>query len=147
MRDGSSDSAIILAHLALRFAERIERPSKTFDWWGWAYRDIRGSSQVSNHASATAVDLNATQHPLGDSGTFTAKQVKQIRRDLRKVYKGTIRWGGDYNGRKDEMHFEMQPDQRKAAKVAKRLRRSYRGKRILKANGFKVNRILKAIIK
>ena len=135
LRGGNSDSAIVLAHFALKFFETIEKPSGTFDLWGWAVRDIRGDDDTSNHASATAIDVNATQHPIGVSGTFTPKQRRKIRRALRNQYNGVIRWGGDYSGRKDEMHFEINASGRKVARVANRLRKTPRGKRILRANG------------
>lgn len=80
-----------------------------FDDWGYAERTIRGdSTTLSNHASGTAEDLNATQHPLGTSvlSTFTQAQVDKIHARLRR-YEGCIRWGGDYSGRKDSMHFEI----------------------------------------
>lgn len=78
------------------------------DDWSFADRPVRGSSSTSNHASGTAVDLNATQHPLGTSPTanFTAKQRTAIRRLVARTH-GVIRWGGDYSGRKDPMHFEI----------------------------------------
>lgn len=134
LRAGNSDSAMILAHLALRFAEKIERPSRTFDWWGWNYRRVTGGGALSNHASATAIDLNATQHPYGRRNTFSVVQRAKIRWTLRIIYRNTVRWGGDYSGTKDEMHYEMRRNQKKAARVARRLRKSPRGKRILKAN-------------
>ena len=74
------------------------------DDWGYAFRDIRGATTLSNHASGTAIDLNATQHPLGAENTFTEEQSRTIRRLCRKY---GLRWGGDYRNRKDEMHFEI----------------------------------------
>src|SRR5690606_29878512 len=40
------------------------------------------------------------------SGTFTKTQVAAIRKILAEAG-GCVRWGGDYIGRKDEMHFEI----------------------------------------
>lgn len=78
-----------------------------FDDWGYAERPIRGSTTtLSNHASGTALDLNATRHVLGKRDTFTAAQTKAIRDHL-KTFDGCIRWGGDYQNRADEMHFEI----------------------------------------
>lgn len=74
------------------------------DVWGYACRLIRGRLSISYHAAANALDLNATKHPLGASGTFTAAQVRAIRALCKKY---GLRWGGDYSGRKDEMHFEF----------------------------------------
>lgn len=93
-------------------AVRKDATSKIFDDWGYAERPIRGSStQLSNHASGTAIDLNASQHPLGKVGTFAGIQRTAIQALLKAANKGTgpdvVRWGGNYNGRKDEMHFEL----------------------------------------
>jgi len=138
LRNGSA--GFILAHFLLWLAEVIEPLSgKVLDDWGYAFRPIRGqSSGYSNHASGTAADANATQHVLGRSGTF-AYRVKgrvaaaRIRTRLR-FYGGAIRWGGDYSGRKDEMHFEIVAALGVCEKVARRLMKTPRGRRILKAN-------------
>jgi D-alanyl-D-alanine carboxypeptidase len=83
------------------------------DDWGYAFRDVRGVvGKLSNHASGTAIDLNATKHPLGAAGTFELGKVPMLRA-LTKKY--GLTWGGDYKGRKDEMHYEINLD---AAKVA-----------------------------
>lgn len=92
------------------------------DDWGYANRPVRGSTAVSNHASATAVDINATRHGLGREGTFTPAQVTEIHKILAEV-DGTVRWGGDYTGRKDEMHFEINAPKAKVEEVAARLPR------------------------
>lgn len=89
-----------------RQVEDVDDKSRENDW-GYAYREIRGdSTDLSNHSSGTALDLNADLHPLGKVGTFTAEQVRKIT-ILLAYYKGAIRWGGNYPGRKDEMHFEI----------------------------------------
>lgn len=91
------------------------------DDWGYANRPVRGSTAVSNHASATAVDINATRHGLGATGTFTPAQVAEIHKIIGEV-DGVVRWGGDYDGRKDEMHFEINATPEEVARVAERLR-------------------------
>lgn len=91
------------------------------DDWGYASRPIRGDTVISNHASATAVDVNATRHPLGDRGTFSAAQVAEIHRILAEVGEGVVRWGGDYAGRVDEMHFEIDANQAAVTAAAARL--------------------------
>lgn len=71
------------------------------------YREIRGyegSGTISNHGSGTAVDINATQHPLGASGTVPASMRAAI---SAKAASLGLKWGGDYRNRKDEMHFEV----------------------------------------
>jgi hypothetical protein len=76
--------------------------------WGYAERAIRGSSETSNHASGTAIDLNAPQHPLGTSPTATLSptQIAAINRIIADA-DGALRWGGTYQGRKDPMHIEV----------------------------------------
>ena len=100
------DVHAIFDHFCQWFHREIEPITKGHSW-GWAYRPIRGrTTGLSNHASGTAIDLNAPKHPLGARGTFTAAQAAKIRAKMRE-YGGAIRWGGDYSGRKDEMHFEI----------------------------------------
>lgn len=110
----------IFDYLCRRFDAEVE-PIRV-DWsWGYAYRAIRGrTSGYSNHASGTAIDLNAPAHPLGKRGTFTPKQATAIRRILADL-DGAIRWGGNYSGRKDEMHFEVNVDADDLARVAKKI--------------------------
>src|SRR5262245_52505022 len=105
VRDG--DVATVLIYVMAEFHKRVEPINRgQLDDWGYANRPIRGSTATSNHASATAVDINATKHPLGVVGTFTPKQVDVIHAILSEV-DNVVRWGGDYTGRKDEMHFEI----------------------------------------
>lgn len=99
--------AEIFTHLATRFHNEVEN----LIWpgcWGWAARTVRGSSDISNHASGTAIDLNAPRHVLGTDPTasFTTAQIAKIR-EIVAFYEGVIRWGGAYVGRKDSMHFEV----------------------------------------
>lgn len=68
-------------------------------------RRIAGSLKWSNHASATAVDLNWAKHPAGHLNTFSSWQRHQIRA-LLATTAGVIRWGQLFN---DEMHFEIAP--------------------------------------
>ena len=97
--------APLLIAFARDFHKEVERINEgQIDDWGYAFRDIRGATTLSNHASGTAIDLNATQHPLGAENTFTDAQARTIRRLCRKY---GLRWGGDYRNRKDEMHFEV----------------------------------------
>lgn len=103
----------LLLWFAGQFDQRVENidtvAGGVLDDWGWADRPIRGGTTISNHASATAIDLNATRHPLSAVGTFRADQRTQLRAILVEAG-GVIRWGGDYSGRKDEMHFEINRD-------------------------------------
>lgn len=101
------DVATVFAHLGNRYHNEVQH----LVWpgcWGWADRDVRGMTDISNHASGTAIDLNAPLHPLGTSPTanYTAAQIPAIH-NIVNFYGGVIRWGGDYVGRKDGMHFEI----------------------------------------
>lgn len=70
--------------------------------WGYACRKIRGSSSWSNHAWGLAVDLNAPTNPM----TSTLKtDMPGWMPELWNSY--GFRWGGDYAGRKDAMHYEF----------------------------------------
>jgi hypothetical protein len=106
--------APLIAGFCKEFHELIEPIDEgKLDDWGYAFRMVRGSTDnLSNHSSGTAIDLNATQHPLGKSGTFPAEKVAMIRA-LAKKY--GLKWGGDYRNRKDEMHFEIELSEAKVA--------------------------------
>lgn len=134
LRQGSA--GFILVWWLSWFDARIEPVvGKILDDWGYAYRPIRAGVALSNHASGTAEDINALQHVLGRSDTFTDAEERKMRRKLGGLMlRGIIRWGGDYRGRKDEMHFEINNDLASAERVARRLMKTPRGRRILKAN-------------
>ena len=91
-----------------KFVEDIDNARGALDDWAYAERAIRGSDEVSNHASGTAIDLNATRHPLGTDprANFADWQIRVIRRIVADAL-DVVRWGGDYIGRKDPMHFEL----------------------------------------
>lgn len=117
VRDG--DVAVVLAHFAERFNAEVE-PIDVASSWGWAYRPVRGHDEgLSNHASGTAIDLNAPAHPLGSSGTFTEDQVARLRALLDEVAP-VLAWGGDFD-RPDEMHIEVVGTPDEVAEVAARI--------------------------
>lgn len=132
LRNGSA--GFLLCHFALFLADKVE-PIATgqLDDWGYAYRPIRGDDDLSNHASATAVDLNALKHPLGVEDTWTDKQESLMRRRL-AMYRGCIRAGFDYQGRVDAMHFEINRDLGACEARATALMRTTRGLQLLEAN-------------
>lgn len=71
------------------------------------YREIRGyegSNTISNHGSGTAIDINASKHPLGATNTVSALTAARI---TAKAASLGLRWGGNYRSRKDAMHFEV----------------------------------------
>ena len=111
--------APLLVGFAAEFHQLIEPIDEgSLDDWGYCYREIRGSATaLSNHSSGTAIDLNSTKHPLGKAGTFPLEKVAMIQA-LAKKY--SLTWGGDYRGRKDEMHFEIAiPPSKVEAAIAK----------------------------
>jgi hypothetical protein len=131
LRNGSA--GFLLAHFILWWAEVLEPVrGSVLDDWGWAYRPVRGAVVLSNHASGTAADVNATKYPLGLDRMDDTKKRK-IRRRLR-LYARCLRWGGDYRGRLDQMHTEIDKPLRSCERVARLLMKSPRGKRILRAN-------------
>jgi hypothetical protein len=133
LRNGSA--GFLLCHFLLWWSERLDdltHPHPADDW-GYAWRPIRGQSTgLSNHASGTAADADATQWPLGTEH-MSLWMRNRIRFRL-KLYRGCLRWGGDYSGRKDQMHTEINKPLTACEKVAKRLMRTPRGKRLLAAN-------------
>lgn len=129
-------AGFILAHTALWYHERVESltTQRQHDEWGWAPRDIRGSSTISNHASGTAMDLNATLHPMGvpTLNTMTHEKVATIHRHLRWLR--VLRWGGDYVTRPDAMHWEVDASPARVRLRVARLLLTKRGRRIHKLN-------------
>lgn len=114
------DVSVVLLYVAEQFHKRVE--PLTDGWnWGYAERPVRGGVSLSNHASGTAIDLNAPKHPLGKRNTFSAAQVRVLRQILAEVG-GVVRWGGDYVSRADDMHFEIIAGSAAVAAVANRLR-------------------------
>ena len=111
--------APLLINFAKEFNELIEPlEGGALDDWGYCYRDVRGvPGKLSNHGSGTAIDLNASKHPLGKVGTFDAAKVPMIKA-LAKKY--GLTWGGDW-ARKDEMHFEINLDAAKTAALITKL--------------------------
>lgn len=101
-----------------KFVERLD-PAQT---WGHNKRPIGNSSEWSNHASGTAADANAVDHPQGAVNTFTDKQVATIRK-IQDDFDDVIKWGGDYRNTKDEMHFEVVAEPEAVHLVVRRLKR------------------------
>lgn len=98
----------LLLEVAALFDLLVRDIDGTADDWGYAERPIRGSTQVSNHASGTAIDLNATCWALGQPASVYLDdgQIAKVR-EIVAATGGVVRWGGDYRDRKDPMHFEI----------------------------------------
>lgn len=74
---------------------------------GYNYREIRGmegTGVVSNHGSGTAIDINWNKHPWKARDTMEAAKMVLLRAKAATL---GLRWGGDYKGNVDEMHFEV----------------------------------------
>lgn len=103
--------------LAQEFHDKVEPLVK--GWcWGFACRAIGGTTRPSNHSWGLALDFNAPNHPWGATNTFSSAQQNTIRA-LAKKY--GMRWGGDYSGKKDDMHFEYMGTPAEAAALVKKL--------------------------
>ena len=107
VRNGSPGD--LLLEFAAHFHREVESIEGVADDWGYAERLVRGSAtDLSNHASGTAIDLNATRHPLGSaaSANYSSAQIAAVHRIVAATG-NVVRWGGDYTGRTDPMHFEI----------------------------------------
>lgn len=100
------DVAAVLGYVASRIHLEVEK--LVVGWcWGYDYRVNRNDpNTLSCHSSGTAIDVNAPKHANGDYNTFTPDQITRIRVILRAAG-GVVAWGRDWNGTKDEMHFEI----------------------------------------
>jgi hypothetical protein len=120
------DPAVVLFYFAAQLHARVESGElyAAGDEWGYSFRPSKNDAKLlSTHGAAVAFDWNATRHPNGKRGTFSAAQVAEIRRIQAEV-EGVVYWGGDAwgNGIPDEMHFELVKDRAKVAAVAAKLR-------------------------
>jgi hypothetical protein len=107
------DVTTVMAYLCTQFHERVEPVVSGWDW-GYSYKqNVNNPSQLSCHASGTAVDLNAPDHPNGSSGTFSDAQVGTIYAILNEV-QGAVDWLEGY----DEMHFEIAVSADTLARIA-----------------------------
>ena len=77
----------------------LQREIKTFDGC-YVDRPVRGSSSISLHSWAMAMDINASFEQLGQTFTHFSKPFI----DIMTKY---VFWGGNYHGRKDPMHFSL----------------------------------------
>jgi hypothetical protein len=127
----SPDVAVVLGEYARRFHAEVEpivSAGDVMDDWSFADRLIRGSTAaVSNHGSATAIDINATKHPLGVRGTFTAAKLARMRAIKNEITddegKPVLRLGADYVSRVDAMHVEINANAARVKQAADKIRK------------------------
>ena len=98
----------------------------TLDDWGYSYRPSRVSDAWSNHASGTAIDLNASKEgsrSLANRKWYSvAGRMDQIKR-IKRIYP-IVNWGGDWSDRYyDPMHWELKKgtSQADVARLIKKL--------------------------
>lgn len=117
------EAAVAFDYLVRRFHHEVENILGVPDDGAFACRPIRGSQPpvASNHSWGLALDLNWQQHPMGRSGTFRPGQVLAIHLLIHEM--SGFRWGGDYDGRVDEMHFEYLGTPKDMALLVKRIQR------------------------
>lgn len=75
-------------------------------WGAYVKRYISGTTTWSNHSWGLAVDLNAVTNPYTVKGTtdYPAAAQAEVRALCKRL---KFRWGLDYSGKKDAMHFEF----------------------------------------
>lgn len=123
--------AAVLLYVAAWVDENIEdidtragvRGFDVADDWSFAVRPIRGQTKtLSNHASGTAIDINAVSHGRGVHGTWSASEKAKIHAFLATL-DGVVRWGEDYSSASviDGMHFEINASEARVAAVAKKI--------------------------
>jgi len=103
-------SAILKAVAALNAClERHRYRTRKADTGAYNCRKITGGTGYSLHAYGIAIDINWQSNPYGsrlitDMPAAMVADIKAIRTNNGKQ---VWRWGGDYTGNKDAMHFEI----------------------------------------
>jgi hypothetical protein len=72
------------------------------DSGGFNLREIRGGHDLSEHAYGNAIDVNPDANPMttGQVRTDLPANISEI------AARHNLNWGGNWQGRKDPMHFE-----------------------------------------
>lgn len=135
----NDDVAVVFTEFIERFdAEVEELTGKVLDDWSYANRLVRGSATVvSNHGSATAIDLNALKHPRGVKNTFTKAQQNTMHSIKNSITDDNgltvLTLGMDYTITVDDMHVEVR-------KGATRLQVKQAADKIRRRNELKLDR-------
>lgn len=122
----NDDVEEVFTYLVKQYHKRVDnvtRPHPADDWGFYFRPNVNSPNELSNHASGTAIDLDATEHPNGVATlrTFTLKQIAEVHEILKEL-DGVVRWGGDYRHTADAMHFEINASPAKVRAVANKLR-------------------------
>jgi hypothetical protein len=128
----NADVAVVLDYWCSWFDRTIERivmPGEILDDWSHAFRLVRGSElDLSNHASATARDLNSTRHPRGKHHTFTQHEYDLMRAELARITddagRPVLRLGAFYSSAStvDDMHVEIHATAQQVRQAADKIR-------------------------
>lgn len=118
------DVDVVFRYLITRLHREVEPIdfAHRADDWGYYVKNIEGSAVESNHSSGTAFDYNAHTHPMGVRNTYSEADRRKIRAILADL-NGVVRWGGDYTGRPDDMHFEIDAGAAAVKREADRIRK------------------------
>lgn len=125
----NADMAVVLAEFVSRFDIEVEEiTGPVLDDWSYNYRTIRDQvTGLSNHSSATAIDLNALKHPRGVKNTFSGEQQRAMHRIRDSITdnagRPVLRLGMDYSGTVDDMHVEADAGPARIKQAADKLRR------------------------
>lgn len=119
--------ADVFTYLCVNFHRRVDKITEPHpaDDWGFYFRpNVNDPTQLSNHSSGTAIDLDATEHPNGvpTGRTFTNVQISEVHKILSEL-EGTVRWGGDYTHTVDAMHFEINVPVGELRRIGTKIRR------------------------
>ena len=113
----SGDVATVFGYLVHALATRVEPFNDGYGCWGYNYRsNVNDPDSLSCHASGTAIDWRAPEHPNGVGDTFTQAQYLEISRILQEL-DSVVRHLRGY----DEMHFEIRGTPAEVAAVARKI--------------------------
>jgi hypothetical protein len=110
------DAAPLFAAFVTDIVGRGYAVDKIADDWGYNCRRIRGSDSWSYHAWGLAIDLNATNNPMG---TELVTDMPPWIDEVAAQY--GLYWGGNFNRRHDAMHFEVHLSHAEAKELTGRL--------------------------
>jgi hypothetical protein len=101
--------ATVYTHL-IRDLVVIDPPNSTAynieGFWGYSFKsNVNNPSQLSCHASGTAIDYRAVAHPNVQGSSYigwSSNQISQVKTLLADKYRGLVAWLSY-----DSMHFEI----------------------------------------